>query len=147
MLTYLLYCHYSHCSQIADFGAFVDFGAHNDGLLHTSKLGPLRLQNLLIGQQIGVDILSVNGNQVSLGLAGLGLQPDPPREAPRKPTSSKNPRKKPEPKGSAKRSISTQPRARGSQSKQPADKVSGNKRSISTSRADARPSKKSRKGP
>jgi uncharacterized protein len=132
--------------NIADFGCFVDFGAHNDGLLHTSKLGPLRLQNLLIGQQIGVDILSVNGNQVSLGLAGLGLQPDPPREAPRRSTSSNNSRKKPEPKGGAKRSISTQPRARGSQSKQPADKVSGSKRSIS-SRADAIPNKKSRKAP
>jgi uncharacterized protein len=132
--------------NIADFGCFVDFGAHNDGLLHTSKLGPLRLQNLLIGQQIGVDILSVNGNQVSLALAGLGLQPDPPRETPRRPTSSNNSRKKPEPKGSAKRSVSTQ-RARGSKMKQPVDKVAGSKRSISTSRADARPSKKSRKAP
>ena len=62
--------------NIADFGAFIDFGGHNDGLLHTSKLGPLRLDGLLIGQQVGVDILSVSGNRVSLGLAGLGFMPD-----------------------------------------------------------------------
>ena len=60
--------------NVADFGAFIDFGGHNDGLLHTSKLGPQRLAQLLIGQQLGVDILSVNGNKVSLGLAGLGSQ-------------------------------------------------------------------------
>eukprot|EP00957_Ditylum_brightwellii_P186691 14215166-Ditylum_brightwellii.AAC.1 len=49
--------------NIADFGAFIDFGGHNDGLLHTSKLGPLHLSNLLIGQQIGVDILSVSNGK------------------------------------------------------------------------------------
>ena len=39
--------------NIADFGAFIDFGGHNDGLLHTSKLGPvLKLDSLLIGQQL-----------------------------------------------------------------------------------------------
>jgi uncharacterized protein len=40
--------------NIADFGAFIDVGGHNDGLLHTSKLGPLKLSNLLIGQELGV---------------------------------------------------------------------------------------------
>jgi predicted RNA-binding protein with RPS1 domain len=59
--------------NIADFGAFVDFGGQSDGLLHTSKLGPLKLQSFLIGQQLGVDILDVNNGKVSLGLAGLGL--------------------------------------------------------------------------
>lgn len=60
--------------NIADFGAFVDFGgAHGDGLLHTSCLGPISLDSLLIGQQIGVDILNVDNDRVSLGLSGLGL--------------------------------------------------------------------------
>jgi len=67
--------------NIADFGAFIDFGGHNDGLLHTSKLGPVQLHSLLIGQQVGVDILSADKGRVSLGLAGLGLQPDKPRTA------------------------------------------------------------------
>jgi uncharacterized protein len=59
--------------NIADFGAFVDFGGHSDGLLHTSCLGPVKLRSLLIGQQIGVDILSVENDRVSLGLAELRL--------------------------------------------------------------------------
>lgn len=63
--------------NIADFGAFVDFGGHSDGLLHTSKLGPVKLLSFLIGQQLGVDILDVNNGKVSLGLAGLGLDPSP----------------------------------------------------------------------
>jgi uncharacterized protein len=62
--------------NIADFGAFVDFRGHTDGLLHTSNLGPVKLHSLLIGQQIGVDILSVEDDKVSLSLAGLGLTAD-----------------------------------------------------------------------
>ena len=63
---------------ITDFGAFVDFGAAGNGLLHTSKLGPVTLQSLLIGEQIGVDILSVVDSRVSLALTGLGLEADKP---------------------------------------------------------------------
>jgi predicted RNA-binding protein with RPS1 domain len=62
--------------NIADFGAFVDFRGHTDGLLHTSNLGLVKLHSLLIGQQIGVDILSVEDDKVSLGVAGLGLTAD-----------------------------------------------------------------------
>ena len=62
--------------NIVDFGAFIDFGGPNDGLLHTSKLGPLKLSRLLIGQQVGVDILCVNNGKVSLGVSGLNFQPD-----------------------------------------------------------------------
>ena len=70
--------------NVADFGAFVDIGNENNGLLHVSKLGPnLRLQNLLIGQQIGVDILSANAqnNRISLGLHGCNLQASTPRNS------------------------------------------------------------------
>ena len=63
--------------SVTDFGAFVDFGGHNDGLIHISKLGPVRLESLLIGQEVGVDILAVDANhKVSLGLSGLGLEAD-----------------------------------------------------------------------
>ena len=62
--------------NVVDFGAFIDFGGKSDGLLHTSKLGPLHQSNLLIGQQIGVDILSVENGKVSLGVSGLNLQPE-----------------------------------------------------------------------
>mmetsp|Transcript_54937 Transcript_54937/g.133421 ORF Transcript_54937/g.133421 Transcript_54937/m.133421 type:complete len:901 (-) Transcript_54937:23-2725(-) len=63
--------------NIADFGAFIDFGGENDGLLHQSQLGPLKLSNLLIGQQIGIDILQVENRRISLGVSGLNLQPRP----------------------------------------------------------------------
>jgi len=62
--------------NVADFGVFVDFGGHGDGLLHTSKLGPVRLHNLLVGQQIGVDVLGVANGRVSLGVAGLEFTSD-----------------------------------------------------------------------
>jgi uncharacterized protein len=61
--------------NIPDFGAFIDFGGPSDGLLHKSQLGPLKLPNLLIGQQIGVDILQVENRRVSLGISGLNLRP------------------------------------------------------------------------
>jgi len=61
--------------NIADFGAFIDFGGQNDGLIHTSKLGPIRLTSLLIGQQLGVDILNVEKNgKISLAVAGLNME-------------------------------------------------------------------------
>jgi len=60
--------------NVVDFGAFVDFGLENDGLLHRSKLGPISLGSLLVGQEVGVDILAIsNDNKVSLGLAGLNF--------------------------------------------------------------------------
>lgn len=63
--------------NVVDFGAFVDFGLESDGLLHRSKLGPMNLGSLLVGQDIGVDVLGVsNDNKISLGLAGLNLPVD-----------------------------------------------------------------------
>lgn len=57
--------------NIVDFGAFVDFGGHSDGLLHVSNLGPIALDSLLIGQQVGVDVISVKDGRISLALTGL----------------------------------------------------------------------------
>mmetsp|Transcript_11597 Transcript_11597/g.23233 ORF Transcript_11597/g.23233 Transcript_11597/m.23233 type:complete len:864 (+) Transcript_11597:73-2664(+) len=63
--------------NVVDFGAFIDFGLENDGLLHRSKLGPVNLGSLLVGQDIGVDILGVSkDNKISLGLAGLNFPVD-----------------------------------------------------------------------
>merc|ERR1711957_1049102 len=45
--------------NVVDFGAFVDFGGENDGLLHRSKLGSVALGSFLVGQEIGIDILGV----------------------------------------------------------------------------------------
>jgi uncharacterized protein len=106
--------------NVADFGAFVDFGIENNGLLHVSKLGPnLQLQNLLIGQQIGVDVLSVSpeNGRISLGLHGCKMEASVPRNSGhRHPPRTKH------------------SRARGSSSSSGKAK-SGSKRSISTKTA------------
>jgi len=62
---------------VIDFGAFVDFGLENDGLLHRSKMGNVPLGSLLVGQDIGIDILGVaQTNKISVGLSGLNLPAD-----------------------------------------------------------------------
>ena len=67
--------------NVVDFGVFVDFGFENDGLVHRSKTGNVALSSLLVGQEIGVDILSVaETGRVSVALTGLNLDPDPPRK-------------------------------------------------------------------
>jgi len=59
--------------NVVDFGAFVDLGLECDGLVHRSKMGNVPL-NLLVGQEIGVDILGIsNNNKISVGLCGLDL--------------------------------------------------------------------------
>ena len=63
--------------NVVDFGAFVDFGLEQNGLLHRSKIGHIQLGSLMVGQEIGIDILGVaSTNKISVGLAGLGLQAD-----------------------------------------------------------------------
>lgn len=88
--------------NIADFGAFIDFGGPNDGLLHTSKLGPLKLSNLLIGQELGVDVLQVDNRRVSLGVSGLNLEPNANRFATSRSSTAAKQRK-----SGSKRSLST----------------------------------------
>eukprot|EP00566_Odontella_aurita_P023170 CAMPEP_0113578976 /NCGR_PEP_ID=MMETSP0015_2-20120614/29807_1 /TAXON_ID=2838 /ORGANISM="Odontella" /LENGTH=139 /DNA_ID=CAMNT_0000482895 /DNA_START=169 /DNA_END=586 /DNA_ORIENTATION=- /assembly_acc=CAM_ASM_000160 len=60
--------------NVTDFGAFIDFGGENDGLLHVSKAGPSGLKNFVVGSIIGIDILGVctDSGRVSLSLSGLG---------------------------------------------------------------------------
>jgi uncharacterized protein len=78
--------------NVADFGAFIDIGNENNALLHTSKMGTLNPSSLLIGQQIGVDVLSAtssgNNNRISLGLHGCNYQPSLPRNQVRGSSSS-----------------------------------------------------------
>ncbi|OEU10901.1 hypothetical protein FRACYDRAFT_246776 [Fragilariopsis cylindrus CCMP1102] len=78
--------------NVADFGAFIDIGNENNALLHASKMGALNPSSLLIGQQIGIDILSAtssgNNNRISLGLHGCNYQPSLPRSQVRGSSSS-----------------------------------------------------------
>jgi uncharacterized protein len=60
--------------NVLDFGCFVDYGGENDTLVHRSKLGNVPLHSLLVGQEIGIDILGVAANgKISASLSGLGL--------------------------------------------------------------------------
>lgn len=63
--------------NVVDFGAFVDIGLEADGLIHISKMGDVALNSLLVGQEVGVDILGVSETgKISVGLAGLNLAAD-----------------------------------------------------------------------
>lgn len=62
--------------NIVDFGAFVDLGLENNALLHKSMMGDTSLESLLVGQEIGVDILCISGSdkvKISVGVAGLNF--------------------------------------------------------------------------
>lgn len=62
--------------NIVDFGAFVDLGLENNALLHKSMMGDASLESLLVGQEIGVDILCISGSdkvKISVGVAGLNF--------------------------------------------------------------------------
>jgi uncharacterized protein len=62
--------------NVLDFGVFVDFGGENDGLVHSSMLGSVQLGSLLVGKEVGVDILGVSAsNRVTLSLSGLNYPP------------------------------------------------------------------------
>jgi ribosomal protein S1 len=60
--------------NIVDFGAFVDVGLKNDGLVHKSQMGQRRVTNVFdvvsIGQQVEVTVLDVDmeRKRVSLGM-------------------------------------------------------------------------------
>jgi uncharacterized protein len=62
-------------SNVTDFGAFVDVGVHQDGLLHRSRMKPGRRNRLTPGLQLKVEILEVDEarGRIALGLAGDDL--------------------------------------------------------------------------
>ena len=63
--------------NVVDFGVFVDVGAENDALVHSSKFGPVDPRSLLIGQQVGVDILQVRKDgKMTASLTGLNCVAD-----------------------------------------------------------------------
>eukprot|EP00978_Attheya_sp_CCMP212_P032724 scaffold129078_cov45-Attheya_sp.AAC.1 len=74
--------------NVIDFGAFVDIGCESNGLIHVSKLAPLRLTDLHVGQTLGVHILDVDipNQRVSLAFA-------PTTDVP-KPSNSQHPNRK-----------------------------------------------------
>ena len=57
---------------VTDFGAFVDFGFGNDGLLHRSKIDDGKNDIVYVGSHIGIDIVKVEveSKRISLALTG-----------------------------------------------------------------------------
>ena len=56
--------------NVVDFGAFVDVGVKNDGLLHRSKIP--RSTRLQVGDVIDVQILNVDPERGRIGLGWPG---------------------------------------------------------------------------
>ena len=65
-------------TNITDFGAFVDIGVHQDGLVHVSQIADRRIRHpgevCAIGQVVQVRVLGVEPERrrISLSLKGLG---------------------------------------------------------------------------
>ena len=59
--------------NITDFGAFVDIGLHQDGLIHISELAPRRIKHPLevvaIGDILKVMVISVDEKRGRIGLS------------------------------------------------------------------------------
>lgn len=62
-------------TNVAAFGAFVDVGVHQDGLVHISKLSRDFIRNpsdvVQVGQQLEVEVLQVDPQKKRIGLAAV----------------------------------------------------------------------------
>ena len=76
-------------SNVTNFGAFVDIGVHQDGLVHISELSQRYVRDprdvVQVGQVVKVRVLSVDValQRISLSMKGLRMTPGP-AEGPRK---------------------------------------------------------------
>ena len=59
--------------NVVDFGAFVDIGVHQDGLLHISKISKQRIKHpsevLRVGDIIDVEVLEVDNDKKIISLS------------------------------------------------------------------------------
>ncbi len=64
---------------VVDFGAFVEFGQHLEGLIHISELAWQRVENprdlVKVGDQIKASIIGIEGTKISLSLKRLTDDP------------------------------------------------------------------------
>lgn len=64
---------------VVDFGAFVEFGTHLEGLIHISEMAWQRVENprdlVKIGDQIKAVIIGIDGTKISLSLKRLTKDP------------------------------------------------------------------------
>lgn len=83
--------------NVTDFGAFVDCGLHDDGLVHISKMSNGFIKHPLdavhVGQIVKVWVLEVDIKKERLQLTMI--DPDAPKPAPRKPNNHQSTNSKP----------------------------------------------------
>ena len=69
-------------TNVVDFGAFVDIGVHQDGLVHVSQLADRYVEHpssvVKVGQQVAVTVLDVD---VERNRIGLSMRRDPKKRA------------------------------------------------------------------
>jgi uncharacterized protein len=97
-------------TNVTNFGAFVDLGVHQDGLVHISELSHRYIQDareaVKVGDIVKVRVISVDPKMKRISLSVKVLLPKPqkpPKPAPSKPQPP--PRKKPQEKASAPRLV------------------------------------------
>ena len=94
-------------TNVTDFGAFVDVGVHQDGLVHLSEISHTYIKNpadaLTVGQSVKVKVLNVDLQAKRISLSIKALLPAPAGQA-RAEHQRPHPRpRKPEPQSSAPR--------------------------------------------
>jgi uncharacterized protein len=77
-------------TNVTKFGAFVDIGVHNDGLVHVSELSNRFVQEpgevVKVGQIVKVQVLSADAKTKRIALSMKALQGPPPRTPKPQPT-------------------------------------------------------------
>jgi len=93
-------------TNVTDFGAFVDIGVHQDGLVHLSEISHQYVKNpadaLSVGQAVRVKVLAVDLKSKRIGLSIKALLPGAPRPAgprPERPQRPPRPQGQPRPGG------------------------------------------------
>lgn len=94
-------------TNVTKFGAFVDIGVHQDGLVHVSELSNRFIKEpgdfVKVGQIVKVQVLSADPKAKRIALSMKALEPAPPRPAGKRPPQAKpqgktQPAPRPEPK-------------------------------------------------
>src|SRR3954462_9616920 len=75
-------------TNVTNFGAFVDLGVHQDGLVHISELSHKYIQDarqaVKVGDVVKVKVIGVDQAMKRISLSIKALVPKPPRPARRK---------------------------------------------------------------
>jgi uncharacterized protein len=101
-------------TNVTDFGAFVDVGVHQDGLIHLSEISHRFVKNpasvLSVGQVVKVKVLALDlpGKRIGLSIKAM-LQPPTPKPKPEQSLSERPPRREGGPKGRPPKSSRPEP--------------------------------------